>query len=263
MALSTKFVIFAPEFYYIKMKKLFFLAISLTLTCCWFTSCKDTQTFADLVNIEIESISTWVNNNPYTEFGHITSWDEEKVNSVTKSILNDSIHPSKYLKLDQWYSIKEGNFKRLYFCIHSWGHDGVTDYNDEAQLKEAMRLKKKFSNGKNILVRYDSLFVLNKFDYENLDKNVKGDNLDPNSFMICYNWNSAYYSTTYYGYSYGSGSSYECTSGGLGFPARFLWDGGKASIICPFSLVETTFAQYYYTLYYGDITYLQPTYLPK
>lgn len=244
------------------MKKTILLAISLVLSCSWFSSCKETQTYADLVNLERDYISTWIASSPYTEFGHITTWDEEKVKSISKDVLIDSIHPSKYIDLNRWYYIKEGDFKRLYFCIRSWGKDGVTDYNDEAQLKAAMR-NKKFYNQENILIRYDSLFILNAFDYENVDNNLKGDNLEPNSFKICYNWNTSYYAQTYYAQAYGSGSSYECTSGGLAFPVRFLWNGGKASIICPFSLTEIAFSNNYYTLYYGDINYYRPTYLPK
>jgi hypothetical protein len=114
-----------------------------------------------------------------------------------------------------------------------------------------------------VLVRYDSLFLLTGFDYDDLDENTKADNLDPNSFLICYNWNRSYYASSYYSYYYSTGSGYECTSGGIGFPIRFLWEGGQASIICPFSLAESTYSSYYYTLYYGEITYTKPTYLPQ
>lgn len=245
------------------MKKTIFLVISFLLTCGWLSSCKDTQTYADLVRLEREAIDTWISSNPYTEFGRVSSWDDEKLTDITKDILNDSIHPCKYLELNKWYHINEGDFKRLYFRINDWGNDGVTNYDDEAQLEQAMRNRKKFYGKRDVLLRYDSLFIINDFNYEDLDKNIKGDNLDPNSFLICYNWNTSYYCNMYYGSSYGSGSSYECTSGGLGFPIRFLWEGGNASIICPFSLVESSFASSYYTLYYGNITYSRPNYLPK
>lgn len=232
--------------------------------CSWFTSCKDAVTYAELVEQEKGYISQWTIDNPYNiDFDHIISWDEEKLNNVTKHVLTDSIHPSNYLELNQWYSISEGDFKRLYFCIRSWGNDGVTDYNNEDELSAAMRNKKKFYNYRNVLVRYDSLYNISQFDYEEIKNNAKGDNSDPISFLICYNWNSSYYCNNYYGASYGTGSNYECTSGGIGFPIRFLWEGGKASIICPFSLVESAFSSYYYTMYYGKITYTQPNYLPK
>lgn len=229
------------------------------------SSCKDTMTFADYVNEEKSQINKWINQNPYDiDFGHVITKNEEWMDNVTESILEDSIHPSKLIELNQWYSLDESNFKRLYFCIHSWGEDGVTDYNDEAQLKQAMRSRKKFYAGQDALVRYDSLFVLNLFDYDDdPEEQTKLDNYDPLSYLIIYNWNASYYASTYYSYYYSTGSSYECTSAGVAFPVRFLWEGGEASIICPFSLCETNVQSYYYTLYYGSIRYTKPNFLPQ
>lgn len=247
------------------MKKLFFLLCSIVAGSLVLNSCKDTMTYADYVNDEKAQIKKWINENPYNiDFGQILTKDEEWLNNVTKSILNDSVHPSKLIELNQWYTLDESYFKRLYFCVHSWGDDGVTDYNDEEQLKKAMRSRKKFYTGQDAMVRFDSLFVLNLFDYDGDPTEAdKLDNFDPLSYMIIYNWNSNYYANSYYSYYYSSGSSYECTSGGVGFPVRFLWDGGEVSIICPFSIVETSLASYYYTLYYGNIKYTKPNFLPQ
>jgi len=252
------------------MKKFIFLSVCLTCLGCWFASCSKTETYAELVEDEKTYINNWIKSNPYDiEFGHIISKDEDWLNDVTEKILEDSIHPSNFIQLGQWYKITEGNFKRLYFKVNSWGNDGLDDVwasngtPTREQELTAMRKKKKFFSGKNVLVRYDSLYLLSSFDYEDLDNNSRGNNLDPNSFMICYNWTPYYYATQYYAYQYSSGSSYECTSGGLGFAPRFLWEGGEASIICPFSLVETTYSSYYYTIYYGQIKYSKPNYLPQ
>ncbi len=233
------------------MKKSLFFATCLICIGSWFASCQKTETYAELVEDEKGYIENWIKGNPYDiDFGHIISKDEDWVAEVTDKILNDSIHPSELgIELGQWYKITEGNFKRLYFKINSWGHDDSS--------------KKKFTSGKNVLVRYDSLYLLNNFDYDDISKNVRGNNLDPNSFLICYSWNPSYYANSYYSMYYGSGSIYECTSGGLAFPIRFLWEGGEASIVCPFSLVESSYSSYYYTLYYGSITYKKPTYLQQ
>lgn len=245
------------------MKKLL-LAISAILATTLWIACSDTQSYAELVADEESYIDQWIKNNPYgIEFGHITTKNESWINEVNEAVLEDSIHPSKYVELGKWYTFDETNYKRLYFCILDWGEDGVTDYNDEEQLKEAMRSKKKFRKSQNAMVRYDSLFLLTGFDYDDVEDNAKGDNLDPNSFLIIYNWNTSYYSSTYYANYYSTGSSYECTSGGVAFPVRFLWEGGRAAIICPFSLCETTYQSYYYTFYYGNIQYKRPTYLPQ
>ena len=121
-------------------------------------------------------------------------------------------------------------------------------------------MSRSFYVGKNVLVRYDNQYIISEYDYDDPSENVGRDNLDPVDWLKCYSWNTAYYATNYYSYYAGSNASDECTSGGLAFPIRFLWDGGKASIICPFSLAESTFSGYYYTFYYGDIEYLKPNY---
>ncbi len=252
------------------MKKTIFIATALLCLSSWFASCSKTETYAELVEEEKGYISDWIKGNPYEiDFGHIVSKDEEWVTEISNKILKDSIHPSNYIQLGQWYKITEGNFKRLYFKINSWGKDGLDSIRlkNETPTQEqelaAMRNKKKFYAGRNVQIRYDSLYLLNDFNYDDLKENSRGNNLDPNSFIICYNWTPSYYSSNYYGSYYGTGSSYECTSGGLGFPIRFLWEGGEASIICPFSLVESSFSSYYYTLYYGSIKYTKPNYLPQ
>lgn len=245
------------------MKKLLLAFSAIIVTSLWI-ACSDTQSYADLVKEEESNIGKWIKNNPYgIDFGHITTKGEDWLDEVTDAVLEDSIHPSKLIELGKWYTFNETSFKRLYFCVLDWGEDGVTDYNDEEQLRQAMRSKKKFRKSQNAMVRYDSLFLLTGFDYDDIEENAKGSNLDPNSYLIIYNWNESYYSTTYYSSYYSTGSSYECTSGGLAFPLRFLWEGGRAAIICPFSLCETTYQSYYYTFYYGNIQYKRPTYLPQ
>lgn len=251
------------------MKKSIFLTACLICLGTWFASCSKTETYAELVEHEKGYISDWISGNPYDiDFGHIISVDEDWVNDVTKDILRDSIHPSNRIELGQWYKVTEGNFKRLYFRINKFG-DGLDsirlngDTPSDEQLAAAMHNKKKFSTGKYVLIRYDSLYLLNSFDYETISENSKINNYEPIDFTICYNWNPSYYATQYYAYQYSTGSSYECTSGGLAYPIRFLWEGGEASIICPFSLVESSFSSYYYTLYYGTIRYTKPNYLPE
>lgn len=246
------------------MKKLF-LAIGAILIPALWCACSDTRSYADLVKSEEFYINQWIKGNPYDiDFGHIQTKGESWIKETNEAIFTDSIHPSKFIELGKWYTFNETDFKRLYFCVLDWGEDGVSDYSDEEQLRQAMRSKKKFRPSQNAMVRYDSLFLLTDFDYD-LDKNeqTKGDNLDPNSYLIIYNWNTNYYASTYYGNYYSTGSNYECTSGGLGFPVRFLWEGGRAAIICPFSLCETTYQSYYYTFYYGNIQYKRPTFLPQ
>lgn len=252
------------------MNKLFYTIAAFVLLCIFSTSCRDTETYADLVDNEKAYIGDWIKYHPYGgDLGSISSRDDDWVNSVTKKVLTDSIHPEKLgIELNKWYSLSDGDFKRLYFCIRNWG-DGLDTTRQKGQTptdeeyEKAMRNKKKFYNGRNILVRYDSLYLLNDFNYDQPDKNIKIDNLDPLSFLIIYNWNPYYYSSTYYGYQYGSGSNYECTSGGLGFPVRFLWEDSEVSLICPFSLVETQYSSYYYTFYYGIVRYSRPNYLPQ
>lgn len=253
------------------MKKLFFAAASLILLCIGISSCNDHETYADLVDNERNYINKFIGNDPFNNnFGHIITKDEDWVNTITKDVVTDSIHPEKAgIELEQWYRIDEGDFKRLYFCIHNWGEDGLNAKRasgsqiTDQEYKDAMRNGKKFYTGKNALVRFDNLYLLNDFDYDNLSNNTKIDNLDPLSFKIIYNWTPYYYSNQYYGYNYSSSTSYECGSGGLGFAPRFLWEGGEVSLIVPFSLVESDYSQYYYTLYYGQVRYSRPNYLPQ
>lgn len=192
------------------MKKSLLFAFSLICISSWFSSCQKTETYAELVADEKEYIENWVKQNPYDiEFDHIISKDEDWVKEVTNKILKDSIHPAECgIQLGQWYKITEGDYKRLYFRINDWGRDSLSN--------------KKFYTGSNALIRYDSLYLLNDFDYDNLSSNSKGDNLEPNSFSICYNWSPSYYANNYYGMYYSSGSNYECKSGGLAFPIRFF-----------------------------------------
>lgn len=250
------------------MKKTFYLFLAVALANGIFSSCSKTQSYAELVADEKEYINSWLSNDPYdVNFGHIINKDEEWVNDVRSYVLEDSIHPSKYIDLGQWYQITEGDFKRLYFRINSWGNDGLNELREKGieptdeQYKTAMRNKKKFYTGKNVLVRYDQQYIISEYDYDEGATNVSGDNGETIKYLICYSWNSSYYSNSYYGNYYGANANDECTSGGIAFPARFLWEGGNASIICPFSLVEATYSGYYYTFYYGDIEYTKPNFL--
>ena len=209
-------------------------------------ACSDTETYADLVNNERRHIASFVEKQGIQVDA---KWDEEKVNDVTSKIINDSICPSEFIELNRWYQITEGDFKRLYFQIKSWGN-GYPD----------MR-SRKFYTGSNALVRYDSCYVLNGFtDFST----GKADNLDPNSYEIIYSWRPGYYADTYDSYIYGGAvNNYQCTSGGMAFPMRFLWEGGEAAVIVPFSIGTTMDQTYYITTYYGSIRYLRPNYLPE
>lgn len=234
------------------MKKLLYAIIvvfALGVALPFITSCDDTESYADLVKDERHYIADWVDYKGIEVYG---KFDEEQIEDITDAIIEDSISPSNYIELGKWYQITEGDFKRLYFKINSWGND----YPD-------MKSAKKFYEGDNALVRYEDLYCLSTFDYDSLENNSPADNLDPNSFEIVYNWSPSYYASTYYSYYYSTGSSYECTSGGLAFPVRFLWQGGEASLIIPFSLVSSTYSSYYYTLYYGTVRYTRPNYLPE
>lgn len=213
------------------------------------TSCNDTKSYADYVNEERHYIQQWLD---YQGFEVTAKFDEEEIENIAKAILEDSIPPSEFIELGKWYQITEGDFKRLCFRVNSWG-DGYPD----------MKSKKKFYEDDNVLVRYEDLNCLTDYDYSDDAKNIIGDNLDPNSYEICYSWRRNYYSNTYYAYSYSTGSSYECDSGGLAFPIRFLWQGGEASVIVPFNIVSSKFSNYYYTLYYGTVRYTKPNYLPQ
>jgi len=234
------------------MKKLLYIAalfVGCTLMTGFVSSCNDTKSYADYVSDERHYIQDWLDFKGIQIAG---KFDEEQINDMTDAILDDSIHPSEFIELGKWYQITEGDYKRLCFRVNKWGNDS-----------ENMKSSKKFYEDENVLVRYEDLYCLTGFDYDSLENNSVGDNLDPNSFEICYNWQRSYYSNSYYSYYYSTGSSYECTSGGLAFPIRYLWEGGEASIIVPFGLVSSTYSSYYYTLYYGTVRYTKPNYLPQ
>jgi len=234
------------------MKKILFTILSFvicSLAVGSLSSCSDTKSYADYVSDEEEYIQRWID---YNNFEVVGSFDADQLKKISAKVLEDSISPSEFIELGKWYSINEGDFKRLVFRINDWGK-GYPD----------MKSNNKFYEDENVLVRYENLYCISEYDYSEDATNVVGDNLDPNSYQICYNWRRNYYSTSAYSYYYSSGSSYECTSGGLGFPVRFLWQGGDASIICPFNLISTSLSSYYYTLYYGTIRYTKPNYLPQ
>lgn len=208
-----------------------------------FVACEDSETYADIVDAEKKYISNFVKDQNISAI----HWNEDKVEEVTRQVLNDSIDPATLIDLDQWYYVTEGDFKRLYFKIKNWGNR-YPDFESG-----------KFRSGSQALVRYDSCYNLN--NYVSLEEG-KGSNLDPNSYEIIYSWSTEYYASSYYGYYYGTGSDYECTSGGLGFPLRFLWEGGEAALIVPFSLGSSMDQSYYYTIYYGSVKYSRPNHLP-
>lgn len=252
------------------MKKIYYLILACMLGS-FAASCSDTETYADLVSAEKKRIRRWVNENPYGfDFGNITTLDEEWLKDVTKAVLRDSVNPSQYVELGKWYTFSNGDFKRFYFRINSWGNapwlqDQASHsfYENKIISDEYKKADGRSYGSSNVLVRYDSAMLINGFNYDNVSKNTFANNLDPNAYEIIYSWRSNYYSTNYYAMYYSTGSSYECTSGGLAFPCRFLWYGGSASLIVPFTLVSSTYASYYYTFYYHDVTYTKPTYLPQ
>jgi hypothetical protein len=209
------------------------------------TACSDSETYADLVSSEKSSIKSFVNSQNIVA----EKVDEDWVDNMTTKAVTDGEDPRTLLELNKWYTVTEGDFKRLYFKIKSWGNV------NEDKLSE-----KRFAAKSNALVRYDSCYNLGTFvDFET----DKGNNLDPNSYEIIYSWNTAYYVSSYYATYYGTGSSYECTSAGLAFPLRFLWEGGEVALIVPFSLGSSTDQSYYYTCYYGSVKYTRPNYLPQ
>lgn len=231
------------------MKRFFYIILTACLLPLIASSCgKDTETYADLVSKEEGAIDYFLGQQNIKTI----RVNEEEINSWTKSILTDSVSPEEYIKLGQWYEVTEGYFKRLCFRINDWGY---------GKERAESFFDNKFVNGSYSVVRYDSLYLMS--DTLNFETSAPVDNYEPYAYQLIYNWNEYYYATTYYSYSYGSGSSYECTSGGLAFPLRFLWDGGEASLIVPFSLVPTEFANYYYTMYYGKVKYTIPTYIPE
>lgn len=209
------------------------------------TSCSDEETYAELVDAEKSAIHRFTSSQDISA----RSVDEDWVDRVTKAIVTDGENPKDYVELNQWYTITEGDFKRLYFKIKDWGVDSLAD-----------PMEKKFTTGDYALVRYDSCYNLGTFVDFDTDK---GSNLDPNSYEIIYSWNTTYYASTYYSMYYGTGSSYECTSAGLAFPLRFLWEGGEAALIVPFTLSAQEEQSYYLTCYYGSVKYTKPNYLPQ
>lgn len=249
------------------MKRIFLILIAAIACLC---SCKDTQSYADLVDAEKTSINKWIDRNPYgIEFDKVITHDEAWLKDVTKKVLHDSIAPSEFIELGQWYTFSNGDFKRYYFRINSWGENtklqgkGGSFYDNKITSDEYKKPNGKTYASSNVMVRYDSLLCISEFDYSNPSSNALGNNLDPNSYSLIYSWRTNYYSNNYYGMYYSTNSSYECTSGGLAFPCRFLWFGGEASMIVPFSLVPSEFNSYYYTLWYGKVSYTKPNYMPQ
>ena len=184
----------------------------------------------------------------------------------TDYVLNDSISPDQYVKLGQWYTVTEGNFKRLYFRINDWGTgfhrwqawqaytDSIASHLSPSVKPDSVSFyDNKIVSGSYVLVRYDSLFLMT--DSLDIHSDMPADNLNPYSYKIIFGWNEAYYATSYYSYAMGSSSSYACTSGGLAFPLRFLWYDSSVSLIVPFSLIDSE--------YNGNVKYTKPNYLPE
>ncbi len=229
------------------MKKLTFNAIVLLMMLATAVSCSSTESYADLVEHEEDYISNFLD---YANISAIDI-DDDDLDDWTDQILNDSIDPGTFIKKDQWYHVTEGNFKRLYFRVKDFGTSQKGNF-----------FKNKITTGSYVLVRYEDCYLLND-DFEGFDEKKASDNLKPYNYQIIYNWNDSYYASAYYGSYYSTGSSSECTSGGLAFPVRFMWYGGEAEMIVPFSLVSSEYSSYYYTLYYGTVRYTKPTYIPE
>lgn len=251
------------------MKKILY-TLSVALLAAVYSACSDTQTYADLVADEENNIDYLLK----TENMDVISIDEETMENWTEYVLEDSISPAEYIQLGQWYTITEGDFKRLYFRINDWGTgyerwQAWKAYKDSLSSHQSPRVKpdsvsfydNKVVTGSYVLVRYDSLYLMT--DSLDIHSDSPADNLDPYSYKIIFGWSESYYSTTYYSYYMGSSSSYACTSGGLAFPLRFLWYDSSVSLIVPFSLVESDYSSYYYTFYYGNVKYSKPNYLPE
>jgi len=251
------------------MKKILYIFAAILLAST-FAACQDTQTYADLVSSEegyIDHLLTIENIQPI-------SIDEETMEDWTDKVLKDSINPATLMELNKWYTVTEGNFKRLYFQINKWGtgHERWTKWQAyQDSIKQSLTPKvrpdsvsffdNKIVSGSYVLLRYDSLYLMT--DTLDFSEDTPVDNLDPYSYQLIYGWNESYYATTYYSYYYGSDSNYACTSGGLAFPLRFLWYDSEVSLIVPFSLVPSDYSSYYYTLYYGKVMYSKPNYLPE
>lgn len=252
-----------------KMKKILYF-ITAALIAFANSACTDTQTYADLVSDEESYIDHLVS----TENFNVRSISDETIEDWTDQVLNDSVNPATLFDLNQWYTITEGNFKRLYFKVNKWGTgydrwQRWTAYQDSIKQNMQPRVKpdsvsfydNKIVSGSYVLVRYDSLYLMS--DTLDIHSETPVNNLDPYSYQLIYGWSESYYATTYYSYYYGSSSSYACTSGGLAFPVRFLWYDSDVSLIVPFSLVPSDYSSYYYTLYYGRVKYSKPNYLPE
>lgn len=236
------------------MKKLLYTVLATFALFIVSVSCsKDTETYADLVSKEENAIDIFLS----AQNIQTTRVNDEQISIWTKAILNDSVNPSELIELGKWYEITEGNFKRLCFRINNWGEG----YQAAAVNHTTSFYDEKFVKGSYSLVRYDSLYRMT--DSLDIETETPLNNYEPYNYELIYNWNEYYYSSTYYAYNYGSGSANECTSGGLGFPLRFLWSGGEVSLIVPFSLVPSEYSSYYYTLYYGKVKYTKPTYIPE
>lgn len=251
------------------MKKILYF-IATVLLAASFSACNDTQTYADLVNNEEDCIDHLIT----TEGFQVTSISEETMKDWTNRVLKDSIDPATLIDLNRWYTIKEGDFKRLYFRINDWGegrnrwlawknyqYEVEHGVNPEVRPDSVSFYTNKIVSGSYVLVRYDSLYLMS--DTLNIHTSTPANNYSPYSYQIIYGWNEAYYASTYYSYYYGSSSAYSCTSGGLAFPVRFLWYDSDVSLIVPFSLVPSDYSSYYYTLYYGRVKYSKPNYLPE
>jgi len=230
------------------MKKLSLNAFAFLLMLISAVSCSSTESYADLVEKEEDHIDY------FKDYYHVDAIevDDDVIDDWTDKVLEDSIDPGTLIVKDQWYQITEGNFKRLYFRIKDFGD----------RTAGAPFYKNKITTGSYVLVRYEDCYLLND-DFEGFDEKKAANNLSPYSYQMIFNWNSSYYASSYYGSYYGSGSSTECTSGGLGFPVRFMWFGGEAELIVPFTLVSSEYTSYYYTLYYGKVRYTKPTYIPE
>lgn len=252
------------------MNRILYFLTALAIIAITAACSRDTASYADLVSTEESYINYLIDK----EHFDVKSIDEETMKDWTKKVLSDSIDPASLMELGQWYTITEGDFKRLYFKINKWGDNrdrwlNWQAYKDSLSANQHPAVRpdsvsfydQKIVSGSYILMRYDSLF--NMTDSLDIHRDVPSSNLDPYSYQIIYGWNEYYYATSYYSYNYGSSSSYACTSGGLAFAPRFLWYGAEVSLIVPFSLVSSDMANYYYTLYYGKVKYSKPNYLPE
>ena len=164
------------------------LAITTIVAAIVCTSCNDTKSYAEYVSDERHYIQEWID---YNDIVVADKFDEEQINDMAEAILVDSVCPSEFIELGKWYQITDGYYKRMLFRINSWGNE----YPD-------MRSSKKFFENENVLVRYQNLLNLSDYNYIEPEKNIALDNLDPNSYEVCYSWNRNYYCYQGYAYSY-------------------------------------------------------------